>query len=137
MTQDLSMFRDGGEPLITRTKTPIAPRPVDQPLFSPPMLMPSDHRSIFETRVPVTPASSNTGATPFMDSLALTPSSQSSSGPASRDEPSLFEHPIRPGPAPLPAAGRQPYVKSIQKHREVSNPIWPRTPVSIPALRVT
>lgn len=136
-TCDFSVFRDGDEPLVSRTKTPIASRPIDPPLFSPPMLMPSDHRGIFEMRTPVTSASSTTGATPFMDSLALTPSSQYSSGPASRDEPSLFEHPLRPGPTPLPAAGRQPYVKSIQKHREVSNPIWPRTPVSTLAFCVT
>ncbi|KAJ1303538.1 hypothetical protein OPQ81_011722 [Rhizoctonia solani] len=97
---------------ITRTKTPIAPVPFE-PLFSP-REPPTQQR--------VTPVS-NSGATPYLDMLSFTPSDSGSSGPASRDEPSLFEAPlIGPGP-------RRPS-RSIRETRQNSQTLWPRTPSS-------
>ncbi|ELU42261.1 protein tyrosine kinase domain-containing protein [Rhizoctonia solani AG-1 IA] len=112
----------GESPLIsgsqteTRTKTPIALIPLD-PLFSPREPPPSHQR--------VTPVSS-TGATPYLDMLSFTPSDSGSSGPASRDEPPLFEISQPPlfGPGP-----RRPS-RGIREVRQNSQPIWPRTPSS-------
>ncbi|CAE6434739.1 unnamed protein product [Rhizoctonia solani] len=99
---------------ITRTKTPVASVPFE-PLFSP-REAPS-HQSL-------TPVS-NTGATPYLDMLSFTPSDSGSSGPASRDEPPLFEI-----PAPLFGFGPRRPSKSIRETRQNSQPLWPRTPQS-------
>ncbi|CAE6483198.1 unnamed protein product [Rhizoctonia solani] len=100
----------------TRTKTPVAPVPLE-PLFPPRETPPSHQR--------VTPVS-NSGATPYLDMLSFTPSDTSSSGPASRDEPSLFDIPAPPlfGPGP-----RRPS-RSIRETRQNTQPFWPRTPSS-------
>ncbi|CAE6351415.1 unnamed protein product [Rhizoctonia solani] len=102
--------------LETRTKTPVAVIPL-HPLFSPREPLPSHQRG---ASVP------STGATPYLDMLSFTPSDSSSSGPASRDEPPLFEIPSTPlfGPGP-----RRPS-RGIRETRQNSQPMWPRTPQS-------
>ncbi|CAE6471417.1 unnamed protein product [Rhizoctonia solani] len=106
------VFSPSDSHTITRTKTPVASVPFE-PLFSP-REAPS-HQS-------VTPVST-TGATPYLDMLSFTPSDSGSSGPASRDEPPLFE-----SPAPLFGFGPRRPSKSIRETRQNSQPLWPRTP---------
>jgi hypothetical protein len=111
-----------GSHSITLTKTPVASMPLE-PLFSPPE-MPTELR----VHQLITPSSS-TGVTPYMDSIGFTPSDSSSSGPASRDEPSLFDTLDTPLP-PLFGPGPRRPSKTIREVRQASTSMWPRTPVS-------
>ncbi|KAG9122556.1 hypothetical protein FRC07_001014 [Ceratobasidium sp. 392] len=117
--------------ISNQTKTPLARIPrQEEPLFTPPLtLMPCP-----PIPTPVTPVSSDaTGATPFMDSLGLTPSDSASSGPssglASRDEP-LFDSPVRPTPtAATSFQGPERWPKGTRGARLSNGPLWPRTPL--------
>lgn len=108
---------------MTLTKTPTAS--MLEPLFPP---APPRQQLLPSPSISADPSPSPSGATPYIDSLGLTPSDSSSSGPASRDEPSLFDTPLQPpllfGPGP-----RRPS-KTIRETRQSSTPMWPRTPVS-------
>ncbi|KAG8738680.1 hypothetical protein FRC10_006597 [Ceratobasidium sp. 414] len=113
-----------------QTKTPLARIPrQDEPLFTPLLsLVPCP-----PVPTPITPVSSDaTGATPYMDSLGLTPSDSASSGPssglASRDEP-LFDSPIRPTPTPATSfPGPERWPKTTRGARLSNGSLWPRTP---------
>lgn len=107
------------------SKTPLARIPPPEPLFTQPL-------SLQTCPPPPTPSTDATGATPYMDSLGLTPSdstsSEPSSGLASRDEPPLFDS-MRPSlPNVLPGPERHP--KISRKARMSNDFMWPRMPSS-------
>ncbi|KAF8606706.1 kinase-like protein [Ceratobasidium sp. AG-I] len=89
---------------VPSTSAPFMAQPMDPPLFTSPPLMSFDSFLSFEPRTMITPTIPTTSATSSMASLALTPRPQSGSG-------------------------RQPHVRSTQRRREASNPIWPRSPL--------
>lgn len=110
----------------SQTKTPTALMPLE-PLFPP---APASSRQLATPSPGVagmTHSPSASGATPYLDSLGLTPTDSSSSGLASRDEPSLFDLPLQP---PLFAPGPRRPSKTIREIRQSSTPMWPRTPSS-------
>ncbi|KAG8704224.1 hypothetical protein FRC09_003686 [Ceratobasidium sp. 395] len=116
-----------------QTKTPLARIPrQEEPLFTPPLTL----APCPPVPTPATPVSSDaTGATPFMDSLGLTPSDSASSGTSSglvsRDEP-LFDTPTRPILTPATSLqGPERWPRTIRGARMSNGSQWPRTPVSL------
>ncbi|KAF8603911.1 kinase-like protein [Ceratobasidium sp. AG-I] len=120
-TCDLSIFGEGDESLVLRTKTHVALWPIGLILLSLPLSTPSNPHLPSEPQAPVTLASSNESTTPCVELVALTPGSQSSLGSAPQERLSVFGYLTRPVSTHLPDIGSQSYAERIQKYRRVNN----------------